>query len=223
MSDVYTPVFNFDGEVTSAEELDNLTTDTNKVFRPGKRELEVTEVRPIGPARSDKSWHNYLVMFRGVGKEEGKVITRFVLIPGTGKLTYTNKGGKESGWAFKGLRDFMAALGVDLTAENVKKVLPSYFSPRNLNALVGKRLMGEIGFRGTHAKYIATSEDSGYIALVKDGDILMDTNGDAISFESYEEAESYAKENSINDYEAFPELISVEPLAASGSDGVAGW
>ena len=226
--DNFQPVFNFDGNLTSEDEINQMMEEAEQrsgggsIFRPGKHSLVVSSVELKGVAKADPAWMKVLIRFNGMEKESGKKITSWVLVPTTGRLTYSKNDGENSIYPFKNLTETMAALGVTLTRDNVGSLVPELFAPANLGALVGKTCVSEIGYKGTYAQGVKSDDGTKQCQLVKGDKVLKDDTGTVILFkgdDAFDQAEKHAIKIGEN-FANFPEIISlsaVESLDDTGS------
>ena len=223
----FTPVFNFDGEGTSAEQVAAMLAESaentrkpSKIFREGTHDLIVSGVELKGSVAGDAAWMKVLLRFNGTEANAGKAISTLVLVPTTARLTYDKEGAESSIYPFQKLSETMSALGITLTRDNVKSIIPQYFAPANLKVLEGRTTIGTVGYRGAHAQGQRDQNGGREVVLINFGEAVKDDTGTVMVFsgdDAYANAEAYAKKIGLN-FASFPDLISLEQSADNAQD-----
>lgn len=121
-------------------------------FKPGKHEVEITSVEYKGAVESDDTWHKFRVVFQGTF---GKEISELFLVP-TKDVILNTKDGEKSAYPYRKLKDFMSAVGVELSLTTLGATLGKYFGEKS--QLVGMNLSIETAFTGPHVKYMGKDE-----------------------------------------------------------------
>jgi len=233
MTDQFTPVFSFDGELTDAAEFDSLMADAenntrkpSKVFKPGSYDVTVKGVRLLGPTLADKTWMKALITYAGTGENEGKEISSLVLVPMSASLKYSKADGEGSIYPFKNLMETLACLGITLTRDNVKSVIPQHFAPANLNTLVGRTCTAKIGYKGAYAQGQKASSGEGFeVVIMNYGEAYKDDTGTVITFSgdnAYADAEKYAAEIGLT-FASFPDIVQLSAPKVEDTDSAGSW
>jgi hypothetical protein len=203
MSNNQMPKFDFStSSVKTTEELEALDPKRteSKYFRPGKHEVVISDVEYRGVAKGDTNWGSLALTYEGTG---GKTIKEFVLIPFK-DITY---GEKKTTYPFRKLQDLVSALGLDLTPETLPNVMQTLFA--NPDSLKGLNIAVDIGYQNAHAKYSKKDADGNSIVTLvkKDGSVLADAAGNAITFADGDSAKAYADQVGMK-FDSFVNVLS---------------
>lgn len=180
------------------------TTSKSKVFAPGLHEVTISEVKDMGVS-SDATWTKIGLVLNGPGEKQ---IRSMVLVPHN-DVTFKGTSGKPTLVPFKTLKNFVDALGTELTVENVGQVLPMLFN--NSEILVGLNLKIKVGYKGSHITY-GGKDSTGttqYNITLGNGTLMADAGAKTLTFANRDAASAYLTENSI-DYAEFPSVLSYD-------------
>jgi hypothetical protein len=220
--------FDFSGQGITQAELDKIEAETNtqfKRFSPGETELEIVHAEHQGPAAKDPSWHKFKLTYSTPGTKatvnaEGKVdcgkepsVSKWVLVPTT-KILYNEENSKRPTAVFAMLRDFMLALGVSVTPENLGQVIPAHFS--DVKALIGRKQTAVLGYDGVHIQ-----EQGGSF-------VLVDKKGNAVNEKTFGSRALAETEAIISGLELkkYLEILVLKPAAieeAKTNAASSGW
>lgn len=155
------PVFNLKASgFNSQEELDKkLDEKPGKGFNPGNYDLQIVaadfhknkDTQEIYCA-GDPSWFNVVITAEGA---EGRQQKHWIQVP-TSDIHF---GKKRTLMVYKKFTEFMAAIGVPVTLENLGKVVPKYFSAP-ADTLSGLKFNCDIGYEGLTLKKVTTANTS---------------------------------------------------------------
>jgi hypothetical protein len=211
------PKFNFKAVDLTDEQLteqlaENAPKGEGKYFRPGLAQLEVTSAEYKGPS-ADTTWSKWLLKFTGAG---GKEASDMILVPSS-KLTYTDRNGKESLFAMERLKNLLEALGAEVKVKTIGDTLSVYFGKED--ALKGQTVGAQMGFPGTHVKYLGKNgESKRYSLAYRSGDQYKD----APEFDTWDGAAQYAESKGI-ELKRFVEILKYEPSASGNKKPDSNW
>lgn len=211
------PKFNFKTVDLSDEQLNekieaDKAGDGGKFLKPGKHELQVIKSEYKGQA-SDATWAKWVVTYEGTG---GKTITDMIMVPSS-KVTYTTRNNEEGVFAVKRLKNFVEALGGEFLLKTLADTLTVYFGKEG--ALNGTHIGAELGYPGTHVKYMGKKDGVARLALAyKSGDLVEG----APDFTSYDDATTYCEEKGI-DLKRFVEVLSYVASATGNTKRSDNW
>src|SRR5688572_353681 len=92
----------------------------SKFFSPGRYDVTIEEVTYNGLNKKDESWGNLEVVYKGAGE---KTIKDYLLIP----FKSVDFGEKKTKFPFLKVRQFCAALGVEVKGSNLEESMKSVF------------------------------------------------------------------------------------------------
>lgn len=210
------PKFNFTGSsIKTDDEFNKQEGERSggQYLRPGRHEVVITKVEYKGPA-TDPNWGKFTLTLTGTGD---KTTRYFIMVPFR-DVMYVGKSGKPTGLMYKKFKDFMGALGVNLTVDSLGAVLPTYFS-RDGEALLGGKLAIELGYDGNYIKYAGKNEDGTkrYEIALKDGSVLLNKDTmQPVTFPDPAAAEAFATSTQII-IQKFPDILEVAQPAGGPS------
>lgn len=143
------PKFDFSKMNLTDDQLnEQLKGDQKKsFFKPGKHEVKIVGIEYKGAVESDATWHKYRILFEGTYNKE---ISDLMMVPTSNVILNTSKG-EQSSYPYRKLKDFMTAVGVELSLTNLGEVLSKAFGEKS--NLVGKDLAIECAYDGIHVKF----------------------------------------------------------------------
>lgn len=166
----------------------------NKYLDPGKHDVVLTAATYEGPGR-DPNWGNFKITMEGGGK---RTTSAYLLVP-VSDVEYTNPDtGKKTTFLYTKFRQFMGALGVNVTIENLEDVLNDNFSKPE-KTLVGRSVTIDLGYDGNFIKYMGKDEIGGkvYNIVMADKSTLADSRGKTLVFSDMDAAAAHAEANQI--------------------------
>lgn len=178
--------------------------DNSKVFKPGLHEVTVGNVQFMGEG-SDSTWTKVSITLKGPGE---KTIRDLLMIPHK-DLMYKSPGKNPTMYPFKRLKDFILALGTEITPENAGTVLDLLFSkPTNLEGL---NVKAKIGYKGTHVTYSGkdANGNAAYNVTLGNGSLLADTSGATLVFADRDSAAAHLNSQGVS-FVSFPEVLGYE-------------
>lgn len=196
--------------VASQEELDQKMNEKSggKGFAPGNYDLQIVQAdfhknKDSGSifCDGDPTWFNVLIVAEGA---EGRQTKYWLQVP-TSSLKF---GKKQTFFVFKKFSEFMAAIGVPVTTDNVSKVVPQYFSAPS-DSLVGRKFNCDIGYEGSH---VAKQEDGSYVINNK-GKAVTGDDGEVMAFPDVGSAKAIAEGLGIK--LTFPNITKFNPAKAA--------
>jgi hypothetical protein len=119
----------------------------------------------IKRGKNDATWINVALEFENAA---GQTLKYWLMVP-TSKLTYNEANSKRPEFVFFQFRQFMAAIGVEVTADAkiLGAVMKKYFS--DPKKLIGKTFDAEVGYKGPYLKYLAKDQ---YQICKPNGDVI---------------------------------------------------
>lgn len=130
--------------------------------------------------KGDPTWFNVKVEL--VAADGERSLRHWVQVP-TQKVRFGQKG---TLFVFKKLKEFMAALGEDLTVDNLATVVPKYFN--DPKALEGKEVDADVGYEGDYIE----PAGNGQFRIVKGGEAYQE-DGETVTFPDRDAARNYAE------------------------------
>lgn len=208
------PSFDFsNSSIKSDEELGTALEQggrkPSKVFKPGLYDLVISAVEYEGTDEYDENWGSFAITLTGTDE---KTIRGWVRVPFKDVQKKT-KNGKMSPYPYKVFKDFMVALGVadeDLTLAKLGGTLKKYFS--KADSLVGMNVAAQIGYNGRHLTF---SGGKTQVANA-DGSILVDDDGQPLTFDEIEAAKEYLEQRNVS-YQAFPRVLGYKPSSVGNT------
>ena len=191
------PKFSFSGSTIKSEEdlasLEGGAKREDKYFRPGTYQLNITKVEYQGSA-SDDRWGKFLLHLEGTG---GKTIRSQIMVPFR-DVAFLGKSGKNTGYPYSKFKNFMSALGIAVTVPTLETVLTEVFTNPD-KTLVGRDISANIGYQGNYVGYMGKDEAGikKYNITMKDGSVLSDASGKAMTFPEFEAALHHAEVKNI--------------------------
>lgn len=173
------------------------------------KELEYHKNKDSGKitCTKDVTWFNVKASLE---TEDGKSKDIYLQIPTT-KLMYNEANSKKPYFVFRKLSEFMAAVGVELTADNVSEVVPAFFSGDGValatpEKLVGQTVTLDIGYS---ANSIQRTDEGTYNAYVKNKP-LLGADGKVLEFADPDAAQIKAAELGIaKELQRFPDVTKI--------------
>lgn len=212
MSDL--PRFDFSGMDSYTDEEVSKATERkeSKVFKPGQYDVVVDQVLAAKDP-TDKNWRQIRVVYTAGGKQ----VSDFIMFPITKTTEFTGRSGKATSMPLIRLKNFMTALGLEVTGTNLKTLLSKTLS--NPAQLVGKPLTVRIGYRKAHPKFVRDASNNTSVQIeLNDGSVLCDAGGAALNFGNVDALLAHAESNQI-EIEQFPNITdyvkSAKPAAAA--------
>ena len=191
------------------------TGDGGKTFKPGKHEVTIQSSEFMGIVESDDTWARYRVIFEGAG---GKTIRDTIMVPLKDITSFKKADGKTSNFPGRKCKQFLEAVGAEVTIKTLGDVLKTYFGKDN--ALVGLNLCVDVAYQGNHVKYLGKNA-AGDMQLG-----LVNRKGERIdgtpTFGSYDEANKYAEDNSVV-IKRFPDVDSYSVSSTPNKRPKADW
>ena len=161
----------------------------------GLHEVTITKVECGGPSKGDPSWERLSLSLTA---PNGSFAFLNLLVP-TESLKY---GADNKLWAWKKLKKFLEATGIEVTQNNVPEVLSRLFSKASV--LEGFKYQVELQYTGYHA--LPLDDKSGIALVNRDGEIVHDQDGDPVVCQKYEDVKNAAKELG-HWYEGYPQVV----------------
>lgn len=160
-NEVLMPKFVFN-DLSTEDEIQAAIESANKpkFFEPGSYDLRIINAEIKGPSKSDPTWVQVTLELQGA---DGREIKHYLLVP-TNSFRFKSANGKETMFIYTKLREFLASIGEEVSADKARTVIPKLFS--NPAVLVGRALSVDIGYDGYH---IARLADKTYRILDKAG------------------------------------------------------
>lgn len=150
-----------DVEAAKVKKFDGLT--------PGEHELEVLDIKLVGPTQSNPDWFRFQFQLGKPGSTELNdngnfkgAIHHSVMIP-TKDVYFVGKSGKPELFVFNMLSDFLIGFGIELKTSNVQQVISENFN--ETMPLKGRKLKAVIGYKSNYIDY----RDGKYVLCDKDG------------------------------------------------------
>lgn len=179
-----------------------------KYLRPGKHDVTISSVTYEGKAKDD-NWGKFLLTFAGLAN---KTTTTMLLVP-LSDVEYRTADGKVTTFLYTKFRNFMTALGINVTVDTLEDVLNGNFAKPE-KTLVGRTVTIDLGYDGNHVKYIGKSEigEKTYNITMRDGSTLSSGTGQTLTFSDYDSAMAHAETSQIS-IQKFPSVLSFTPSA----------
>jgi len=196
------PVFSFNQSTIKTDaELDSLLgaegggkVFEDKFFKPGTHQVTIKSVVYQGTANDDR-WGKFLLTLEGTNS---KTMTDKILVPLQGPVFTSAKSGKNTGYPYKKFKNFMSALGIEISVPTLESaVIESFTSPDTV--LVGRSVSANMGYDSNSIGYEGKDEAGIklYNITMRDGSTLANAAGKTINFPEREVAKEYAEQHGI--------------------------
>ena len=173
---------------------------------PGSYELEVTSIENKGTARTDSSWVRLQVTLTGI---TGQTIKQFINVP-TVNVNFKKEDGSTTSFPYKLYKDFLTALGLDVTVGNVLTHSRSLYVK---NKIIGMRIKAQLGYRNAYAKYEGKDESGNtqYSLVYEDKTVTDAETQKPLLWNSKDAVENHAKVDlGITKFDSFIQILQYE-------------